>query len=392
MRKKLPVSIYLMFVFVAAGITSIKPVHAQGASAVSIGTIDYEELTIQIYNNGNPIVFFSTDGSNWTEVEGAYDEVTKSYSMDISWISEKTDVTLYFKGNEVTKVVNVTIPKQDTDVSITYDRTEGAFNFEAGDDVDTFEWRKASNYNWRKVSMDYESASYRAFLDTIETFRVKGAKIILRIPQAKGSQSNAGRRPSKEFTISIIARAQAPTIKVNSSKLTLNTTSSMEYYDMISGTWMECTSTMSLEDIAPEVLYEYGGRNVALMIRKMATASAPNSETAYVTIKGQAAPPTIGDMSKDISYYYMNSKLAITFNNASKENAYEYAIVKPGASFNISSARWVTVTDSKLIYISNTSAPDGSTIYVRKKGVDANSAKKTELVLASEVNSIEVSY
>jgi hypothetical protein len=364
---------------------------AATATAVSIGAIDYDNLTLQVYYNNNAIVSYSTDKKNWTELEGMYDNTTSSYFMDISWLSATSDQTLYFKGDVVTTIKAVILPSQNTSFKVTFDAVEEEFTFDNAEEADSFQWRKTSDYAWNEVSMNESYSSYKTFMSNIEKFRVKGASIVIQLPQVKGTNnSNVGRRPSKAITINIAARAAAPSIKVNSSKLTLNTTSSMEYYDSASGLWMECDGAMSVEEIAPKALYAKGGNNVTLKIRKAATTSVTYSKTATINIPGQAAAPSIGGDTSDCKYYYLNSKLMLQFNTATTTNVYQYVIVKSGSTFNESTASWKSVTSSKLITLSGSSAPSGATVYIRKKGTDATGS--VDLVLSSAVNSFTVTY
>ncbi len=363
--------------------------YAGTASAVSFGRIDYEDLTMQVYSNNNAVVYYSTDGSTWSELESEYNAQAGAYSMDIAWVSASSDVTLYFKGDTVKTVKTVVLPSANSSISVEYDRVEGEFTFSSVDAADDFEWRKTSDYYWNKVSLTESSASYQDFMATMESLRTKGGKIVIRTPQTIGTNAdNPGTRPSAEVTITIPARAAAPAIKVNLTKLTLNTASSMEYYDEATGFWMECDSNMSIEDIAPKALAVNGGRTVTLQFRKAATNTAPYSKTRILTIPGQGAAPTIGGNTSDLSYYYTgkDSKLVLQFNSASAANAYQYVIVKEGGTFNPAGS-WKTVTSSKAIVLSKATAPKGCTVYIRKKGVDENAAKNIPLALPSAINS-----
>ncbi len=375
----------LLFLMVIAPTADAK---AGTASAVTLGVINYEDLTLQVFNNNNSIVFYSMDQLNWTEVEGSYE--AGAYLMDISWVSTSLDATLYFKGDSNSSVTMVTIPMQNNDFNVTFDKVEGDFIFDNTDLSDDFEWRKASDYSWKTVSLDESSSSYRAFLNSVEIFRVKGAKLILRLPQQVGNALEAGNRPSKEITITIPARADAPNVSVNAARLTLNTTTAMEYYDDATGIWMECTKGMAVEEIAPGVLHQNGSKSITLKLRTAATEKAPYSKTTLLTIPGQQAAPRIGGNTEDISYYYVNSKLTMVFNLASKTNQYEYAILKPGAEFDFAKAGWITVNLSKPMTLSNSVAPDGSTVYLRKKGTDASSARNISLNLSSAIVSFDV--
>ena len=379
----------LILLFIVPAVQS----KADTASAISIGVIDYENDTMQIYKNGNSTVYYSTDKETWTEVEAAFNRANGFYTMDISWISATSEVTLYFKGDVVKTRKAIIIPAQNSEFKVIYDKVEGEFIFEDTGDAEYFEWRKTADYTWTKVSLDECSSSYTNFITTMEYLRVNGASIIFRLPQEAGTGiSNPGKRPSITDTIAVTVRSAAPTVKVNSSKLTLNTTTAMEYYDSSAGVWVECESTMSLEDITPKVLYENGAKEITLMLRKAATTSAPYSKTQYLTIPAQDAKPTIGDNSSDITYYYLNSKLILQFNKASVTNVYEYTIVKSNSTFRPASANWKAVNSTKLITLSVSTAPDDCMIYIRKKGTDANITKGIALILSSAINSFTVKY
>jgi hypothetical protein len=366
---------------------------AAGASTVTIGAVNYEAMTLHVYNNNNNVVFYSTDNSSWSEIEGGYNSTFKAYTFDISWVSDATDVTLYFKGDIIKTVKSITLPMQNSSIYIEYDKVEGEFTFSEVEESDYFEWRKSTDYYWNTVSFTESTSSYQSFLTTMESLRTKGAKILIRTPQVIGSgSSNVGMRPSAEIAVTIPARAAAPTVKVNASKLTLTTTSSTEYYDAASDLWMECDGDMSIEDIAPKALYENGGKNVTLLLRKSATTSAPFSKTQKLIIPGQTAAPTIGGNSSEVTYYYLNSKLVMQFNNASTTNVYEYLVVKEGSEFNLTASGWKSVSTSQVMTLSKIMVPSGSTIYVRKKGTDANATKNVSLVLSSAVNNFTVSY
>jgi hypothetical protein len=380
--------IFMLFMSLPVG-----RVKADEVSAIALGTVDYDNLTIQIYPGGNSIVYYSTDKTNWIEVEGEYISNTKSYIMDISWISSSKDVTLYFKGDVVNTIKSVTLPEQNTSLRVVYNKASSSFTFTNAEDAESFIWRKATDYYWTEVDMDESSSSYKNFLADMEELRIKGAKIYIKIPQIMGDgKSNTGMRPSKEVAVTITAMEKAPSVKVNSSKLTLNTSTSMEYYNTYTSQWEACSKTMTIEELAPKALYKNGASDVTVMIRTAATPSKPCSKTAYVTVPGQSPAPLIGDISKDVTYYYMNDKLILLFNNASASNKYEYTYAKPGTTFDISTATWRTVTSTKQLTISSKTIPEGSIVYVRRKGIDASTSKNTEVVLSSAANSFTVDY
>ena len=108
---------------------------------------------------------------------------------------------------------------------------------------------------------------------------------------------------------SIFFLHNAPNVAVNSSKLTLNTTTSMEYYDETKKTWVDDDKTMTLEVIATNTLAVNGSKSATLQIRSAATASKSYSKTAYIMIKGQAASPSIGDKKAVFPVLLLNGKI-----------------------------------------------------------------------------------
>lgn len=364
------------------------------ASAITFGTIDYENLTLQVFNNNNTVVYYTTDktkDSSWTELEAAYNSSTASYTMDISWVSATSDVTIYFKGDSVEKIRSITLPAQGT-LKVTYNKSDGSFDFEDTDNASTFQWRKSADYNWHTVDLNEGSSTYTAFIDTMDELRLKGAQIVFRLPSVAGTGAdNVGLRSSIERTVSVTSRATAPTVKVNTYKLTINTSTAMEYYDEDTSSWEECTSNMALAEVAPKTLYENGAKTVTLKIRKAATDSSPYSKTAILTIPGQGAAPSIGGSSSEVTHYILNSKLILTFNKASSSNIYQYCILSSSDDdFNASTASWRSVSSTQAISLSSTSAANGSIIYVRKKGTDATT--KADAVLSTTVSSFTVTY
>lgn len=381
----------IIAVITAPTMYEVKAATTVTASEVTIGTIDYDNLTMIVKTNGNDIVYMSLDKTSWNEIEGT--KVSDNLVMDISWISSSDNKTIYLKGNKVTTVVSVTLPAKDTSIKVTYNKADHDFTFTNCDAADNFQWRKSSDYTWYTVSLNTDSTSYKSFLTTIDSLLVKGAKIIIRIPQTLGkSAAEPGTRPSKEVTITLVKRNNAPTVSVNASKLTLNTTTKLEYFSSAKADWVSCDKSMTIESIAPAALYKNGANDVTLMLRVAATSSKSYSKTQYLTVTGQSKAPTIGGKTSDVSYYYENNRLCMTFNKASKTDVYSYTIVKPGTTFDAATASWKLVKNTTVRKFTNTSVPDGSLIYVRKQGTNANVNKNIVLVLSSETANYKVTF
>ena len=386
----------LAFALVTVALIPFAKVKAEETTtktAVSVGLIDYDALTTQVNLNGNVLAYFSTDKNIWYEVDGNISTDNKSVFMDISWVLSTADKTLYLKGDKVDTVISVTLPAKDTTFKVIYSKADSDFTFDNYDEATSFEWKKASDYKWKLVSFDESSTTYKKFLKEIESLLLRGGKINFRIPQVMGrSETSPGSRPSKEVTITLTKRANAPSVKVNASKLSINTTTAMEYYSESAKKWIDCDKDMLLEDIAPSVLLKKGAKTVTLKIRVAATEKASYSKTAILTIPGQKAAPSIGGSGSDISYWYQNGKLVLQFNKASSTSTYGFAIVKPGQDFDVETTKFMSVSNTKGKIIALSAAPEGSVVYIRKLGNNENTAKNISLELASELASFKVTY
>lgn len=392
-RLKNLILVFSLILMAAVLLVPAKKVYA--ASEVSIGEIDYEALSMKVYKNGNGIVYFSTDNKKtWNEVEGiTYTDSDGTFILaDISWASSTVDTKVQFKGNVVSSVVSIVLPKQSSTFKAKFDAINNSFEFSGQDDATTFLWRKNTDYNWSEVSFDESSASYQIFLAEISTLRFKGAKIILRTGQVKGTDAeDVGERPGRECTVTIGKLATAPSVKLNVQKLTLNTKTTMEYRMGPNDEWETCEANAKVEDIIPSVLFEYGGNSVTLLVRNAATEKKAASLTALITVPGQKRGPNVGSgSSSEVCAEYKNNKYEITFRNASATKVYEYCIIKPDKEFDVHTAAWKTVKSTKTIKLSKTAAPEGSYIYVRYKGVQENTTKGIAMELPSAVTAYPV--
>ncbi len=393
MNKRLMILLFGIMIFMIVGLESPKEILAdteETAKTVTIGTINYDTLTMNIQKNDNTIVYYSLDKKTWYEVEAACN-ADDEYVMDISWVSVSSSTSVYFKGNIAKTIVSVVIPAQNTSFKVTFNKADGDFTFENIGDSATFQWRNSTDYTWHTVSYEMDSDSYLEFLTMMDTYRFSTTKIILRTSSKDGYGDDAGFRSSKEATVTITARSSAPSIKVNIKTMVLNTTTSMEYYNTKQGAWVECDKNMTIEELAPESLYENEDVATTVLIRKAATDSNPYSKTAAIIIPAQRQTPVIGDSTKDVTYYYEDGKLVLQFPSASSTNIYEYAISEDGTDLeDVSSITWKAIKASSLKKFSVNSVPNGAVIYVRKAGTTENASKSIALVLPSQYTSFTV--
>ena len=379
--------------------SGLKTVQAAGGEKpVTIGKIDYDDLTLQVFKNGNGIVYFSTNGrKNWLEADGEIKNGSEGeyIEMDISWVDPKSDVKLYFKGNKDETAVDVTIPKMITDFKVKFDKIAIDFDFDGYGSCEKFMWRKTSDYNWTEVSFDKSSASYKAFLKNIETLRFKGCKLIFCCIQKTGTDDkNPGERLSNEVKVTIPKQAEAPLIQFDLKKRTVNTKDSWEYYDSKQKKWISCSKNMDLDTLTPEVFSTGGkkGEDVKIKFRFYATDKKAASKSTTLFVPGQNPAPVIGE-SGDVIFTNDNKKLKISFPGASTELPIEYCIIKKGYAFDEKKAVWKTVKSSKkTLTFSASGAPGGSKIYVRFAGENMSKVKGTDIRLASACTYYEVNW
>lgn len=383
-------SVFLCALFALA---TPKVASANGALEVSVVSIDYDMLEMKIALNGNQKVFYSDSNKKiWNEVEGTSSD--GFIYLDISWIKNTSDYTMNLKGSENDSVVTIEIPASNQKLSVKFDKLTGFLVFDNEDGAYEFQWRKATSYEWSEI-INIAQFDEDDFLDDLEALRANGSKIYVRVPQTKGTSAiDAGERPSKEVLVTLTKRANAPRVSVNVTNLTLSTTEAMEYKIYSVGgvvtnskRWTNAMKTMSLDDIIPSTAKSTSSlvtKEVVILFRFEETDTKPYSKTQILTIPAQRSAPT------EVIEGYTSSKYNLTFADASSSNPYQYVIMKQGDTFDENTAKWKSVTSSKPINFTPTSAPAGSKIYVRYKGISETS--KTSLKLPSLSTSYTVTY
>lgn len=387
---------------------------ATTSEKVEFAGIDYNANTLKIKLNGNDMAFYSTNKKTWYGVDGekSSDGIV---NMNINWISDTKNYTIYFKGTKSSSeenYVKVVIPAKNSKIKVKFDKTSPAeaplLTLEnRTENVTHIQWRKYLDTEWTTIPVSTKAGGDDSYIiSDLEYLRVKGGKIVVRELSVPGtSTDNMGIRYSKEVTVSIPKRSNAPGIKINVAKLTINTSDSMEYYDTDSKKWTDCTKNMNIWKIPAvaktvKATNEKAGEDVSVEFRKKATEKAGYSKICTVVFKGQAMKPTLGKETTDDITYGTEKKTVnkkevtyqtITFNKASSTNKYQYAIVTSGSTFDESTAKWITVSKSTKITLSTSKAVAGTKIYVRTIGVNANTKLKTEAKLPSAVNSYTIS-
>lgn len=357
-----------LFIFVALFVFRTFYSKADNANSVSIYEIDYEAetLTIQADVRDSMILISDKNQKTWEALTAKFDR-NQRITMDISWIAKTTDYVLSIKGDYSDTPIKVTIPKQNTYFKVYFDVQTNTLNYSNIGLAQTVYYRKNVSTTWKSMNI-YDEKDKQSFRDEMERYSLQGITLVFRLGQVKGNATSVGMRPSKEVTVSVAKRANAPTVTVNLDTLSVAVKTTMEYKLADSDVWNKISSNkLMLEEVAPKALYSTNNLNpvdVELDVRYKATDKKVASKT--VTIKIPAQEQT--ENTDNILFEYTGStQCKLTIKKASKDAVYEYTVVQPDKNIDYSAATWRAVQTSDSVTITSTQAPKGSKIYVRKK-------------------------
>lgn len=374
------------------------------ASAITILNTNYEKKQISLGMNGNDMAFYSTDKVNWYSA-GDTKDINGSVLMNFECLNETLDNTVYIKGDSASsesEYVSVVIPKKVYSVRASFDRTSTGeapkLTVTGVGSARQIEWRKKDCQIWNSVSV---SASGEYIIPELEHFRTKGGRIVVRAAAANGI---TGVRASNEYTVYIPKRSSAPVLRINPVTMTVNTLTTMEYYDNNSKKWVSCTKSMSVWDFPVvksnvKATKSMSGTDVTVEFRKKATKNNGYSKSTVILFKGQKAAPKIGTQdTSDVIYSnevktvggVKNTYHTLKFVNATSEVPYQYVVLTKTDTFDENRAVWKTVKNPVTVTLKGKKAVSGSKIYVRIKGISANAKKNTAATLPSVTNEFDI--
>jgi hypothetical protein len=360
---------------------SLIPKQTRAAAGITVKEINYQNSTITLQlNEGDTAVYFSDSSKkNWEELPGSI-QSNQTITMDISWIPVTKNYVLTLKGNHSTSVVSVTIPKQASNFSATFNKIKGTITFKNAGNR-SVEWRKKGSTLWKTVDPD-------TIASELSLLYGNGATVYFRLAPMNGTGvSNVGFRPSKEVTINIPKKPAAPKITVNGSRFSIAVKKGMAYRKVNNdGSTTEWTtigssSELILKNIVPGVLYGAASPSAAtLQFRTNASSTALMSKTASVTIPVQEGPPSLDTYGISLSYT-SSSSVSLQIKAANSTVPFEYTVIKEGSELNYQTASWTAITSSTAVTLDNKVAKAGSHIYVRKKSV--GTLENSDFALAS---------
>lgn len=353
-------------------------------SAITIETINYDEETITLKSSVDTKLYYSdAKQTKWECAHGTFKNGT--YVFDISWIKKTKDYTLSLKGDKSLNPITVILPKQQTNFKITYDYAKTEFQFQNIEGSQQVEWRKSSSTSWHTLNRD--AASLSEMVSILNRFYAKGTTLCFRLKQIQGGASgtngqvSSGLRPSKEVKLKVTKQAAAPSVSITVSSKTLGLSGTPEYRKGGSGDWSSASSKkIEIKEIAAEAFRADGkdGQDVLISFRTAATEKKPQSLEKDITIKAQEAEPgdnveikfasctSISITIPEVKQTTEDGKEVVVQEAASASNPYEYTVVEKDSTLS-DTAKWTTIKSASAVKITDTKAPTGSKVYVRKQ-------------------------
>lgn len=388
-KKNTYVKLYLKYIFSSTIISFILSILIVPKSAyaanypITVKEINYEKsiMALQV-NDGSTEVYFSDSSQKiWDAIPGRIDS-TNTITMDISWINQSINYILNFKGNKTTGILSVTIPKQVTDFKAEFTAAKGTVAF-SNTYNRNIQWRKKDSTVWNNVNI--------ATLPTELSYLYNnGASLVFRLAPVNGnSGTNAGLRPSKEVSVKIPKKTNAPAINVDGSRFSIPMKKGMAYRivnsDGTTSDWVKSTGNndILLSSVTTAAMYSSGNseqKEVKLQFIANLTGNTQVSRITTVIIPIQEGPPDININGITLDYV-SSTKLSLQVKTATSAEPFEYTVVDKDDSLIYDTAKWSSITSNTPVYISKTTAKEGSHIYVRKKSISAGD--DTEFALAS---------
>lgn len=358
------------------------------AGSVEITEINYSSSTmvIKLGADDNALMISDSKQKKWEYIP-VEKSVGNLVSFDISWITTTKDYTISLKGDVSSTPITVTLPKQKKDMKVSYSTANGGTITFSGV-TGTVEWKKKDSLSWERFPTNASGKpDTAAFAEILKSMIGNGCTLVFREAPVNGtSAANVGRRGSKETTITVAKKLQAPDIKVDDSKMTIAVTKDMEYRhcdengnpeegsDWVSfGKSYDC----ELSEIALKALVD--GKNtpkdVYIQFRTVATTSKQMSNITTICIPAQEdLSQTAKDSIKLVYTSTTSFKLEVPV--ASTDEPYEYCIinqkaVEEGITIDdVDELKWKTITSSSsavTISESKDNVKDTSLVYIRRK-------------------------
>lgn len=328
-------------------------------------SVDYTTNIVKItQGSGSSTKFYISSDKKKTWELINEDATATNCTLSLSGYLKSSGVTLYFRGNNDIEPVALVIPKETTNIKITYQSKALVFENFTPTTTAILEYRVSENTDWA----DYTSRTSINFTDYERTgitleFRVKATTTV-----------PAG----KIISVKIPKRTKGPSVKADLSKMVITglKSGSTQYRVGNSTKWetFQPTDTkvkvLSLYDLLSNAVKNSPFPVSTIDFRTAATDKKPASAVISLQILAQPVAPT-------------NFKVAsstLTISDASKTKPYEYTVLKSGTTIDLTKVSWKKVTNTNSIVIKKTGSAAtvaGDVIYVRTASVTDKTTKVT---------------
>lgn len=332
--------------------------------------IDYVKSKIILTSsNGSTKFYISKDKQKSWELLNSTVKGS-STELELAAYMKTSEVVLYFKGDKDLTPIELKIPKEETDLKVTYkvSGTNGSLVFTNRKGA-LLEYRTSATGYWIEHNSDTFDTS--AYDDTGMTLQFR-------------TKATTNKRAGKIVNAKIPKRPSAPTVKVDFQNMEITglKKGNTQYRVGNNSTW----TTFNPSDTKVKGLSLYD----ILSNGTVSNTTQLNANTIEfrTIIDGKKVPSAIKllDFNKQPSAPNIDGVLSgstITIKDASKDKPYEYVVLKTTeiAEMNPKTAKWKRVTSPKSIIIKktgNATTIKGDVVFIRLAAVtDAKTSKIT---------------
>ncbi len=310
-----------------------------------------ETATISTGPGGSTNFYISLDkGKTWEGISAG--------ETDIAAFMSTKEVQVYFKGNKDTIPNIVTLMAEPAAPEVTYLSIGGigriTFTSDTGMAV---EYRKGTNGTWKPAVNNMSTALYE----------IKGTTLYFR------TAATAVSRPGKIASVRISKRPNAPSVKLDGSKLILTgfKPGETEYRINDDVAWTTFpTADLKAKTISLYTLFAAGVTSNSpipagkIEFRTKGTDKKITSASKMIEIPLQLTIPNV----------VMMNGTTLTITDSTPKRMYEYAKVPAGTAYNLATAKWTSVSPNKPTVISKVNINDK--VYVRVKSTTDSLTKQ----------------
>jgi hypothetical protein len=312
-------------------------------------TIDYTTETLIVtpsVGGQNSKIYMSSDNmKTWDIID--LNTSTNTYKIDISTLLSTKAVTIYFKGNKDTDIVQITIPVQNISFKPVYTIVAGVGSI-VFTSATSVQYRNGANGTWTTVTSPMNTQMYE----------IKGASLYFRIAPTTGT------RAGKVVTVKVPKKPTAPAVKLDASKLIFTGIKTGEtlYRTGDDTIWTKVTSATGAAISVTSLLTHTDISNTTAISAGTIEFMTPGTDKKLGSaVKVIQIPQQLKLAEEVVSI--TGSSISIVDTDTKK--AYEYTVVTQGKNLDYTKAKWTQITSKNSVKVPKVSI--GDKILVRLK-------------------------